>query len=113
MSKAGFNVKLGHCPICQGPLNAEPGEFAFVNGGALRKIDKETAVPTADLIGFLSIGFHGAHGEGKQSPSASLRVADDVPIGQFEFYFCSTKCMRGFFNECVDALEQELFQRGA
>jgi hypothetical protein len=107
-SKEGLEAQPGTCPVCGGPLSAEPGGFAFINGGALRKIDKDTAVPAADLIGFLSVGFHGGHSGIEQVPSASMYVADDVPTGQFEFYFCSTECLRGFFNQCVDALEQTI-----
>ena len=107
-SKAGLETVTGRCPVCGGPLDGEPGTFAFVNGGALRKTGKQSASPAPDLIGFLSIGVHGAHGEGENAPSAFVRIADDVPIGQFEFYFCSTACLRGFFNASVDALEEKL-----
>jgi hypothetical protein len=112
-SKAGLEVEPGQCPICRGLLNAEPGSFAFINGGALRRVDKQAAVPDAYLLGFLSVGFHGAHGQVEQAASASIHIAENVPIGQFEFYFCSTQCMREFFNECVNEVERKLSeQRG-
>jgi len=107
-SKAGLEAKPGQCPVCHGVLYAEPGSFAFINGGALRRIDKVSAMPAPDLIAFLSIGFHSAHSGKKHDPSADLHVADEVRMGQFEFYFCSTKRIRQFFNECVDALEEKL-----
>lgn len=110
-SKSGFEVKAGMCPVCRGPLNRQPGSFAFVNGGALKKHDDGSACAAADLIGFLSLGFHGAHGEEKDEASALIDVADDVPMGQFEFYFCSTTCLRGFFNSAVDELECRLVKR--
>jgi hypothetical protein len=89
-------------------MGGEPGTFAFVNGGALRKVGERGALIATDLIGFLKIGVHGAHGEGEHAPSASLYIADEVPMGQFEFHFCSSACLRGFFNASIDALEQEL-----
>ena len=107
-SKAGLEATIGRCPVCGGPLNGEPGTFAFVNGGALRKNGRQGASPASDLIGFLSIGVHGAHSEEENAPSASVRIANEVPMGQFEFYFCSTACLRGFFNASVDALEEKL-----
>ena len=102
----GFKVKRGMCPKCGGTMNAEPGTFAFVAGGALRRTGKDTAVIAADLSGFLSIGLHGGHGQGENTPSGSVRIADDTANGQFEYYFCSTECLRGFLNSCVDELER-------
>lgn len=29
-------------------------------------------------------------------------------MGQFEFYFCTTVCLRSFLNSTVDALEEKL-----
>lgn len=55
-----------------------------------------------DCIGFLSMVWH-ADDIGVCS---FMRVADWTPGGQFEFYFCSTKCLRAFFNACVDGLEE-------
>lgn len=60
-----------------------------------------------DLEGFLTLGYHGAH-EKKNSRSAHLSVAEAAQFGQFEFYFCTTKCLRSFFNACVDELERRL-----
>ena len=111
-SKAGFEVRPGECPVCKGKLSGEPGSFAFVNGGALRKIDEDTASMAPDLLGFLSLGFHGAHGEGENSPSAFVPIAEEVPMGQFEYYFCSIACLRGFFSGAVDELERRLAQNG-
>jgi hypothetical protein len=63
-----------------------------------------------DLAGFLEIGWHGAHSrEGGEGPDAniglSIELASKADGGQFEFYFCSTDCLRGFLNFCVDKLE--------
>jgi len=86
----------------------EPHGFAFLNAGALRKIDKRNSVMAPDLEGFFTLGFHGAHSGTKNKPSAYLPVAEDVPLGQFEVYFCTTKCLRAFFNRCVDELERRI-----
>lgn len=102
----GFDVKRGLCPVCGGAMSAEPGTFSFLSGGALQRTGKDTAVMSPNLLGFLSIGLHGAHGPGDNSPSGSLCIADDTPNGQFEYYFCSTSCLRGFLNSCVDELER-------
>jgi hypothetical protein len=103
---SGFKAKRGTCPACGEVMNAEPGTFAYMSGGALRRTGKDTAVMAADLSGFLSLGLHGAHGPGENSPSGALRIADDTTNGQFEYYFCSTSCLRGFLNLCVDELER-------
>lgn len=60
------------------------------------------------LDGFLSMVWHGAHegGHGEwRNLSSMVRVADNCRGGQFEMYFCSTDCLRGFLNDCVDRLE--------
>jgi hypothetical protein len=111
-SKAGLEARRGECPVCEGPLSGEPGSFAFLNGGALRKLAKDHAAPAPDLIGFLSLGYHGAHGPGTNESSGAITVADDVPMGQFEYYFCSTPCLRGFLNLAVDALERRISEGG-
>ena len=107
-SKAGLQVRAGECPVCKGRLAGEPGSFAFVNGGALRKHKGGGATPAPDLVGFLSLGFHGAHGTEGSKPSAHLQIAEDVPLGQFEYYFCSIACLRGFFAGAIDELEHRL-----
>lgn len=96
------------CPICKGLLPSGPSSFAFVNGGALKQVPDGSAGMDDDLLGFLSIGFHGAHSEGNDEASACVYIADDVPLGQYEYTFCSTACLRGFFNRAVDELESRL-----
>lgn len=107
-SRSGFKARPGECPVCGGLLSGEPGSFAFLNGGALRQLEDGDASMAPDLVGFLSLGMHGAHGDGPQSSSAHVSVAEDVPLGQFEFYFCSVACLRGFLNKAVDELELRL-----
>jgi len=105
---AKTEAKPGQCLVCRRKGVHEPNTFAYLNGGALRKINKDNSVMAPDLEGFLSIGVHGAHSEIHSQPDAHLYIADVVRFGQFELYFCSTACLRKFFNLCVDELEQKL-----
>jgi hypothetical protein len=93
------------CVVCHRLLSPQPGVFAFLNGGALREIDDLNADSAADMIGFMSIGMHD-----DQGATAAVRIADDASMGQFEFYFCSTACLRSFFDKAVDELEHRLTQ---
>lgn len=111
------------CPMC-GYRIGEPHQFVTFNGGALFSNDKYSIMDKR-LEGFLDMHFHGAHDCGAGYPSgkcrkrdikkrgleATVRLADKSKYGQFEFYFCSTKCLRLFFNACVDRLETKL-ERG-
>lgn len=55
-----------------------------------------------DCIGFLCVSWHSA------DICSLLDIADETPGGQFDFYFCSTKCLRAFFGACVDGLEAKV-----
>jgi hypothetical protein len=92
----------------------EPHQFVVLSGGALKITNRRTKSgtgPSKDMWGFLDLTFHGAHDGGQAhdpvlaDAHALVRLADEVDGGQFEFYFCSTKCLRAFLNEQVDALE--------
>lgn len=66
-----------------------------------------------NLDGFFNIAWHGAHtkfGGNGESPDiyTSIDIAADVVGGQFELYFCSTKCMRAFLNKIIDMLEEKM-----
>src|SRR3954471_10600940 len=88
------------CLLCDRSLSTQPGVFAFLSAGALRKIDDANADRAPDLLGFMSIGMHGSRGE-----AAAVRIADEAPMGQFELCFCSIACLRSFFDKAVDELE--------
>ncbi len=67
--------------------------------------------PDDKMDGFLHLSWHGAHdgGLGKDKGiGASIEIARAVRGGQFDLYFCSTKCMRSDLNFCVDELEKKL-----
>lgn len=110
-STSGLQAKPGQCPICHKTGVGEPNGFAFVNAGALLAIDKRSAVMDEGIKAFFTIGYHGSHNL-ESEPSAVLEIARDPPLGQFEFYFCSTACLRAFFNECVSELEKKLKNNG-
>lgn len=101
------------CPQCGENKVMEPHSMAILAGGALRVTDGKNrcAEMIDDGAGFLDLFWHGAHvnmgGSGVDPEiSAQVSLADWTPSGQFEFYFCSTNCLRSFFNACVDELER-------
>jgi hypothetical protein len=69
-SRKELKATAGKCLLCSRGDVHEPNGFAFVNGGALRKVGTDSATMGADLGGFLSIGFHGAHSSALEQRSA-------------------------------------------
>ena len=104
------------CPQCgKGRVN-EPHSMAILAGGAMRVVDAKakSAEIAEDCIGFLDLVWHGGHDDGggaDREVDARLPVAEDTPGGQFEFYFCSTPCLRSFLNACVDELEAKIARK--
>jgi hypothetical protein len=99
------------CPWCRKQKVYEPHSMAILNAGAMRQVGEEHYTMATDTAAFLSLTWHGAHSGGQgQLPEiyASVEVAAQVASGQFDLYFCSTSCLRGFLNYCVDALEQQI-----
>jgi len=107
-SKEGLGACRGECPICHKTGAGEPGGFAWVNGEALLDLGNDMTIPDKRIKMSLRIGFHGAHDETRSEPSACVEIVSNPSVGQFEFYFCSTACLRQFFSECVDELERDL-----
>ena len=107
-----FYPKKALCPWCKKNKVLEPHSFAILGGGALlmdRKCD--SGGPDDSMDGFLHMSWHGAHdgGIGKDKGiGAMIEIARDVRGGQFDLYFCSTKCVRSYLNFCVDELERKL-----
>ena len=96
----------------------EPHAMVILGGGAMRVTDVETrsAEMARDCVGFLDLFWHGGHGDDDESEgdvSTRLSIAEWTPSGQFEFSFCSTDCLRAFFNACVDALDAKIAKAGA
>lgn len=87
--------------------------MAILAGGAMRVVDakKKSATIADDCIGFLDLIWHGAHDGGSganREICARIPLADETAGGQFEFYFCSTRCLRPFLNAYVDRLEMKM-----
>ena len=85
--------------------------MAILNAGAMRRIGKDRYEMAMDAAAFLTVSWHGAHSGGQGARAgvhASLDVADSVANGQFDLYFCSTTCLRGFLNYIVDELESKI-----
>lgn len=99
-STRGLGAKPGRCAICNAGGVGEPYTFVWLNGIADSK-DHEAKVS-------LSIGVHGRHDAGHDEPGGNLTIVQDAGGGQFEFYFCSTVCLRSFFNRCVDELDAQV-----
>ena len=107
-----FYPKKALCPWCEKNKVLEPHSFAILGGGALLMNRKDdSGGPDDKMEGFLYLSWHGAHdgGQGKDKGiGAMIEIARDVRGGQFDLYFCSTKCLRSYLNFCVDELERKL-----
>lgn len=91
--------KGGNCTQCRKKNN---GKFVTLNGGALKR-DGNSAITLMqdDILTFLTLCDHGVTKNGHH-----LKICDNEGFGQFEFYFCSTKCLRSFLNKLVDDFEK-------
>ena len=104
--------KKAVCPQCGNRKVLEPHSMAIFEGGAMfmdRK--RRNGGLHAQMDGFASIVWHGAHDKGvgqDRDICASVDFARDCHGGQFEICFCSTACLRAFFNSWVDALEAKV-----
>ncbi len=110
--RESFYPQKALCPWCEKNKVLEPHSFAILSGGALLMDRKDNSGgPDDKMDGFLHLSWHGAHdgGLGKDKGiGASIEIARDVRGGQFELYFCSTKCRRSYLNFCIDELERKL-----
>lgn len=87
------------CPVCRDTRVLEPHDAVVLSGGA---------APNSGKVvdgGFLHMYLH-SH----QQNGAEVEIVRDTTIGQFDLFFCSTKCLRRFLNECVDELERRIAQ---
>ena len=96
------------CPVCGvNQFGGEGRPMAVINAGALVEISPNEYASSEDATAFFTLAWH-ACGIPSSGRSASIEVAEWVQGGQFDLYFCSTKCLRAFFNRCVDALEAKI-----
>jgi len=94
-------IKNGKCILCG--EKPKHGVFIALMGGTLEG-NKNSASISSNLIGFLSLNLH----DHNSDKLGYLNIADNTSNGQFEFYFCSSKCLRKFFNKIVDEFEKTL-----
>ena len=94
------------CPMCSKPFN---GAFAVLSAGALLMNRKEdTGGMSDDLDAFMNLVWHG--GDINDDVYATQDIVRDLEGGQFDLQFCSTSCLRAFFNACVDKLDERVAQ---
>jgi endogenous inhibitor of DNA gyrase (YacG/DUF329 family) len=101
--------KKALCPQCKKQKVLEPHSMAIFSGGAMY-LGKKKGVPD-DLEGIAGVTWHGAHDNGvggDRDIYTSVDLAEGLHGGQFEIYFCSTRCLRAFFNSWVDALDAKI-----
>lgn len=89
----------GDCAHCRKKNN---GKFVTLNGGIMiRNGDYAVVFMRDDVLTFLTLCDHGITKNGHH-----LDICDNEGFGQFEFYFCSIKCLRAFLNKLVDDFER-------
>lgn len=88
------------CPICGADRTQLDSTFIVLNGGALKEVDSDMAVPCEGLSGFLSLTYH-SH----QDHCASVDIVEYSLDGQFELCFCSFECLQMFFAKIVSELK--------
>ncbi len=94
------------CPWCKKRrLGVRPG-MAILNAGAMRAEGKDRYGMATDDAAFFTLIWHTDHSNPDEYDFALVDIADLVDSGQFELHFCSTDCLRGFMNFCVDELER-------
>src|SRR3989442_6490741 len=86
------------CPWCRKNKVMEPHSMAILNGGSMEVVNAKTksATMATGCIGFLDLVWHGSHDEATGADRETyvrVPLADWTPGGQFEFYFCSTRCL--------------------
>jgi len=73
--------------------------------------NRENGGPDDRMDAHLFLTWHGAHngGQGKDKDIYEvIEIAKDVRGGEFDIYFCSTKCLRAYLNYSVDELEKKI-----
>jgi len=89
------------CACCKKSMKSD---FINVNGGALLQHPRNphTSISSRKLVEFLSINLH--DDTNQNYDSAVIAQGDFDSFGQFEWYFCSKKCVREFFNKWLDKI---------
>lgn len=85
------------CTHCSTIMPSDGSDIWLTLGALVGDSDKASMGNVGELFGFLSINKH---------MGRSLDIVVNSTAGQADIGFCSTKCLRAFFNGCVDKLEK-------
>lgn len=99
------------CLVCKQSTTRAMDTQVVLSGGALLVDARGDSTSTKDgaLEGFLGGTAHGPDGRSR-ALLASVDVVRELAGGQFDLYFCSTKCLRSFFSSFVDELDRRAQQ---
>lgn len=110
------------CHYCGAEHVGAPNSFATLTGGGMLRKRRpfqrqERHIMSKRVLGFLAFQWHGADREmGGSGEHSEIDVyhplLDPARNGQYEIYFCSTRCLRAFLNRCVDEFEWRIGAAG-
>lgn len=98
------------CPICGVNKVFEPHNFVVLDAGALREDGQGNSINDQNMKGYFNLIWHGNHYDEEEDDNErdqyiNLEIVKESSYGQSSFYFCSTECLRKFFNKMVDDFE--------
>lgn len=100
------------CPICQKNKIGEPHSMVILNGGYyLGPQYYGPARGKKQITQYWGAIWHGAHdtGEGPwRDLFIPINVVDDLTAIEHRLIFCSTDCLRQFFNLFVDEIDARI-----
>ena len=85
------------CSCCQQALTQQDDEVWLMLGALQGSSQLQHSDVSGQLFAFFSL---------QQRSGASVDVVHNGLGGQADIGFCSSRCLRAFFNHCVDSLEQ-------
>ena len=113
------NINSDHiCPICS-KNKIDSSEKVILNAGGIIDSITESKIQKGiensegslgihyPLTGFWNIAWHCLNiSKEKNVTAVNLEIVNFSKLGQFDLYFCSTHCLRVFFNAIVDEMER-------
>lgn len=99
-----FYPEKPFCPLC-GNTFANGAAYIMCGALAVDPVTRDEVEIPAELESHLNIGFHSSDTEVRGC--ADITIVKDLHWGQFDLHFCSLACLRRWFNQVIDALEQE------
>ena len=110
------------CHYCGAEHVRAPNSFATLTGGGMLRKRRpfqrqDRHVMSKRVLGFLAFQWHGADREmGGSGEHSEIDVyhplLEPARNGQYEIYFCSTRCLRACLNRCVDEFEWRIGAAG-